>query len=255
MTVNSIQSSAACPDENALSELVQRLLDTKAAAQLEAHLEDCAECRGIVSSVSPVLRDSATTRAHTRAVEGTARHAGMDVVLVPTGLATVIARCLDQDPARRFHSVDELSAALAPFIAWPTSASTMATRAPAPAPVPVPVPAPAPVPVPVPVPAPPQGASSVSRRWLVPVVAAALVIAMIGGTVAWYFSGPSVQPRAAASLLAAEPPADPAVTADPPRSTPATSTAPVVPGPATSSAASAADPAPRLEDDLLEPAF
>ncbi len=40
-----------CPDENALSELVQGLLDESTSASLEAHLDGCADCRRIVSSV------------------------------------------------------------------------------------------------------------------------------------------------------------------------------------------------------------
>src|SRR5512134_916857 len=42
---------ASCPDENALSELVQGLLDDVRAAELEHHLDDCVQCRRIVSSV------------------------------------------------------------------------------------------------------------------------------------------------------------------------------------------------------------
>jgi serine/threonine-protein kinase len=41
----------SCPDENALSELVQGLLDDERAAELEHHLDGCGECRRIVSSV------------------------------------------------------------------------------------------------------------------------------------------------------------------------------------------------------------
>ena len=41
----------SCPDENALSELVQGLLDAEHAAELEHHLDGCVECRRIVSSV------------------------------------------------------------------------------------------------------------------------------------------------------------------------------------------------------------
>lgn len=41
----------SCPDENALSELVQGLLDDERAAELEHHLDGCVECRRIVSSV------------------------------------------------------------------------------------------------------------------------------------------------------------------------------------------------------------
>jgi eukaryotic-like serine/threonine-protein kinase len=40
-----------CPDENALSELVQGLLDDERAAALELHLDGCPDCRRIVSSV------------------------------------------------------------------------------------------------------------------------------------------------------------------------------------------------------------
>jgi serine/threonine-protein kinase len=40
-----------CPDENALAELVQGLLDAHTAAQLELHLDHCAGCRQIVSEV------------------------------------------------------------------------------------------------------------------------------------------------------------------------------------------------------------
>ena len=40
-----------CPDENALAELVQGLLDDVIAAELEIHLDGCEECRRIVSSV------------------------------------------------------------------------------------------------------------------------------------------------------------------------------------------------------------
>ena len=40
-----------CPDENALAELVQGLLDDVVAAQIELHLDGCEDCRRIVSSV------------------------------------------------------------------------------------------------------------------------------------------------------------------------------------------------------------
>src|SRR5687768_10248248 len=42
---------ASCPDENVLAELVQGLLDEVTSAELELHLDGCAECRRIVSSV------------------------------------------------------------------------------------------------------------------------------------------------------------------------------------------------------------
>ncbi|MFN0250321.1 MAG: serine/threonine-protein kinase [Kofleriaceae bacterium] len=42
---------SACPDENALAELVQGLLDDDVASQLELHLDTCEQCRRIVSSV------------------------------------------------------------------------------------------------------------------------------------------------------------------------------------------------------------
>ncbi|MDB4957830.1 MAG: protein kinase [Myxococcales bacterium] len=41
----------ACPDENALAELVQGLLDAATAAHIEAHLDGCHVCRRTVSSV------------------------------------------------------------------------------------------------------------------------------------------------------------------------------------------------------------
>jgi serine/threonine protein kinase len=40
-----------CPDENALAELVQGLLDDVVASQIELHLDDCEDCRRIVSAV------------------------------------------------------------------------------------------------------------------------------------------------------------------------------------------------------------
>ena len=40
-----------CPDENALAELVQGLLEPLEANRVEAHLDGCAECRRIVSCV------------------------------------------------------------------------------------------------------------------------------------------------------------------------------------------------------------
>jgi eukaryotic-like serine/threonine-protein kinase len=40
-----------CPDENALAEFVQGLGDERAAAEIELHLDDCAACRRIISSL------------------------------------------------------------------------------------------------------------------------------------------------------------------------------------------------------------
>jgi eukaryotic-like serine/threonine-protein kinase len=42
---------ANCPDENALAEFVQGLLDDIVASEIELHLDGCQECRRIVSSV------------------------------------------------------------------------------------------------------------------------------------------------------------------------------------------------------------
>ncbi len=44
-------AQSMCPDENALAELVQGLLDDVRAGEIELHLDGCEECRRIVSSV------------------------------------------------------------------------------------------------------------------------------------------------------------------------------------------------------------
>jgi eukaryotic-like serine/threonine-protein kinase len=50
-------------------------------------------------------------------------------VPLPPGLAEVVYRCLDKDPARRFQNVAELAAALAPFAQSPAQAALAVERA------------------------------------------------------------------------------------------------------------------------------
>ena len=70
---------AACPDENALAELVQGLLDDVVAGEIELHLDGCAECRRTVSSVG----QSSYLARRTRVDSGRAEGSGAPV-LVPS---------------------------------------------------------------------------------------------------------------------------------------------------------------------------
>jgi serine/threonine-protein kinase len=49
--IATLKDPLACPDENALSELVQGLLDAATASLIEVHLDRCVPCRQIVSSL------------------------------------------------------------------------------------------------------------------------------------------------------------------------------------------------------------
>jgi eukaryotic-like serine/threonine-protein kinase len=135
---------------------------------------------------------------------------------LPAGFAPIVARCLDKDPARRYQRVDELAAALAPFVSrgMPHTSRPLTGQSPriataighTPAPA---VPTPAPF-VPAPVPAAPQNggrtapATLSTRRGRWPTAALALVLVAALGIAVYTALGDP--PRPAASSSADEPP-------------------------------------------------
>jgi eukaryotic-like serine/threonine-protein kinase len=55
---------AACPDENALAEFVQGLADGAVASEIELHLDGCAACRRIISSLGQSSYLAQRVRTH-----------------------------------------------------------------------------------------------------------------------------------------------------------------------------------------------
>jgi tetratricopeptide (TPR) repeat protein/tRNA A-37 threonylcarbamoyl transferase component Bud32 len=85
----------ACPDETSLSEFIARALPVTAAARIEAHLADCADCRNLVFALASSAADGGASGA---VAERIGRFEVIDVI--GRGAMGVVYRARDPELGR-----------------------------------------------------------------------------------------------------------------------------------------------------------